>query len=137
MKTIRMRRINHADTSGGSLCVAEAPAAEIPFEIKRVYYIYGAKKGTVRGRHAHKKLEQVLICAYGAIEITIDGGGGTEETILLDDPASALYVGPSVWRTMKWAADGSVLLVLASEHYDESDYIRDYGEFIRWASKNG
>lgn len=116
----------------GNLCVAEGGSFSIPFDIKRVYYIYGAKENIVRGHHAHKKLEQILICAYGAIEITLDYGNGKQESIVLRNPSDGLYVGPSVWRTMKWLESDSVLLVLASGHYDESDYIRDYDEFISW-----
>lgn len=118
----------------GTLCVAEARTPEIPFEIKRVYYTYGAEKDIVRGNHAHKKLEQILMCPYGSIEVTLDDGHSNTETVILNDPSITLYVGPSTWRTMKWLRSNSVLLVLASEHYDESDYIRDYESFIYWVN---
>ena len=113
----------------GSLSVVEGNMDSI-FPIKRVYYIFGADKGVERGHHAHKALEQLLICVYGAIEVMCDNGEKNEYTVL-DDPAKGLYVGPGIWHTMKWLKDDSVLLVLASEYYDESDYIRDYDEFIR------
>ena len=116
----------------GSLCVAETNTEAVPFDVKRVYYSYGVQEGIVRGHHAHKKLEQILICAYGAIEITLDYGNGKQNSIVLNDPSDGLYVGPSTWRTMKWLKSNSVLLVLASEHYDKSDYIRDYDEFVSW-----
>ena len=103
---------------------------DISFSFKRVYYTYGVKKGIIRGHHAHKALKQLLICVYGVIEIMCDNDEKKEYTVL-DDPAKGLYVGPGIWHTMKWLKDDSVLLVLASEYYDESDYIRDYDEFIR------
>ena len=113
----------------GSLAFFEADR-DIPFAFKRVYYTYGVKEGVIRGHHAHKALEQLLICVYGAIEITCDDGEKKEYSVL-NDPSRGLYVGKGIWRTMKWLKDDSVLLVLASEYYDESDYIRDYDEFIR------
>lgn len=113
----------------GYLCYLES-AKTVLFTMKRVYYTYGVKEGIIRGHHAHKALEQLLICVYGAIEITCDNGENKKYTVL-NDPAKGLYVGPGIWRTMKWLKDNSVLLVLASEYYDESDYIRDYDEFIR------
>ncbi len=113
----------------GSLVFFEADR-DIPFAFKRVYYTYDVKEGIIRGYHAHKALEQLLICVYGAIEITCDDGEKKEYSVL-NDPSRGLYVGKGIWHTMKWLKDDSVLLVLASEYYDESDYIRDYDEFIR------
>ncbi len=121
--------------SEGSLCVAEANSEDVPFDIKRVYYSYGVESGVTRGMHAHKTLEQLLICVYGEIEVTVDNGKGKIENIVLNDPSEGLYVGPSMWRTMKWLRSDSVLLVLASQHYDSNDYIRDYDEFVAWVSK--
>lgn len=121
--------------SDGAICVAEGMSSVLPFEIKRVYYSYGVKEGILRGFHAHKKLQQLLICVYGSIEVTLDDGRGMIESIILDNPANGLYVGPSTWRTIKWLKGNSVLLVLASEHYDESDYIRDYNNFLAWRIK--
>ena len=123
------------DNSEGALCVAESSSVGLPFIIKRVYYIYGAKNGTVRGNHAHKALKQVLICVYGKIEVTLDKGNGEVNSILLSDPSTGLFVGPSTWRTMKWLQNDSVLLVLASEHYNADDYIRDYEKFITWINQ--
>ena len=121
--------------SEGSLCVAESNSESVPFDIKRVYYSYGAEAGIIRGRHAHKTLEQLLICVYGEIEVSMDNGKGEIENIILNDPSEGLYVGPSMWHTMKWLKSDSVLLVLASQHYDSNDYIRDYDEFVAWVSK--
>ena len=130
LKQLIKRTTNN--TNEGTLCVAESCTPEIPFEIKRVYYTCDVKSGITRGHHAHRKLEQILICPHGKIEITLDYGNNYTESVILDDPAKGLYVGPSTWRTMEWLQDDSVLLVLASEHYDENDYIRNYDDFIKW-----
>lgn len=123
---------NISQSEIGLLCVTEASSETIPFDVKRVYYICDVKAGITRGHHAHRKLEQILICPHGKIEITLDYGNNYIESVILDNPAKGLYVGPSTWHTMKWLQDDSVLLVLASEHYDESDYIRNYDDFIKW-----
>jgi len=129
INTIQLHKRTAVSQDLGSLVFFEANR-DIPFAFKRVYYTYGVKEEVVRGHHAHKALEQLLICVYGAIEIMCDNGE-KKEYAMLDDPAKGLYVGPGIWHTMKWLKDDSVLLVLASEYYDESDYIRDYDEFIR------
>ena len=86
--------------------------------------------------HAHKKLEQLLICVYGEIEIQLDNGNGETETVILNDPSKGLYVGPMMWHTMKWLKNDSILLVLASAHYNEADYIRNYDEFKNIIKRN-
>lgn len=101
---------------------------DIPFEIKRVYYIYDVDGDVRRGFHSHKNLKQVLICVHGSVKILLKTPK-EEKTIVLDDPAKGLYIGSNVWREMYDFEDGAVLLVLASEHYDENDYIRDYNVF--------
>ena len=103
----------------------------IPFAIKRVYYIYNVEKETVRGFHAHKTLQQVLLCLHGSIEICCDNGI-TKERFLLNDPTLGLFIGKNTWRTMKWIVSKSVLVVLASDFFDENDYIRDYNDFIEY-----
>lgn len=104
------------------------------FKIERIYFTRDVPTGQVRGNHAHKTLEQVLLCPCGVIRVVLDNGLGGKETILLDAPDKGLYVGPRMWRTMEWLTPESVLLVFASKKYDEADYIRDYNEFIRFAS---
>jgi dTDP-4-dehydrorhamnose 3,5-epimerase-like enzyme len=101
----------------------------VPFEIKRVYYIYRTAEGVSRGYHAHKDLKQVAICVSGKCKMILDSGSGREE-VWLDMPTKGLLIESMVWREMHDFSDDCVLLVLASEHYDESDYIRDYQEFI-------
>lgn len=104
---------------------------DIPFDIQRFYYIYGAQEKTKRGGHAHKKLKQMLFCPYG--QILIELYNGTEKTeYLLDDPAKGLILEPGIWRNMIWEKKDSVLCVAASELYDEEDYIRDYDEYLNY-----
>lgn len=101
---------------------------DIPFNIRRIYYVYDVAPGERRGFHAHKKLEQYLICIHGSCTILLDDGS-EQEDILLNDPSVGLYIGPSIWREMYDFSPGAVLLVLASEYYDENDYIRNYKTF--------
>lgn len=106
----------------------------IPFEIKRVYYTYDVPVGIKRGMHAHKKLKQIMWCPYGSIEIVIDDGL-YRKSYLLDSPEKALVMVKGLWRDIYWRKEGSVLCVAASELYDESDYIRDYNEFLKLAKE--
>lgn len=111
----------------GKLFFAEMER-EIPFSAKRVYYVCGAEKGTVRGHHAHKKLSQVLVCLYGVLEILWDDG--TDKNVfLLVNPGDFLLLPPLIWHTVTWLKSESVLLVLASDYYDEADYMRNYEDF--------
>jgi dTDP-4-dehydrorhamnose 3,5-epimerase-like enzyme len=112
----------------GSLISLEANK-QIPFDIKRVYYIYGTEKEVARGFHAHKQLQQVAVCVAGKCRMILDDGKKREE-MLLDSPAKGLLIEDMVWREMHDFSEDCVLLVLASEHYDESDYIRDYETFL-------
>lgn len=112
----------------GSLISLEANK-QIPFDIKRVYYIYSPEAGVARGFHAHKELKQVAVCLAGKCRMILDDGKNREE-LWLDSPAKGLLIGDLVWREMHDFSDDCVLLVLASEHYDESDYIRNYNTFL-------
>lgn len=135
MKILQLQYQPGLTQSEGSLCVAESNSESVPFDIKRVYYSYGAEAGIIRGKHAHKTLEQILICVHGEIEVTLDDGKGNIESIILKDPSEGLYVGLSAWHTMKWIETNSILLVLASGHYDAKDYMRNYNEFLEWINK--
>lgn len=104
---------------------------DIPFDIKRVYYIYDVVPGERRGFHAHKKLQQVLLCVHGSCKILLDDGK-EKEIVELNDPAEGLFVGNAMWREMYDFSPGAVLLVLASEYYDEADYIRNYQDFLSY-----
>lgn len=111
----------------GSLTAIEAGQL-IPFGIERVYYIYNTKAGVERGFHAHRDLQQVLITVTGSCKIRLDDGS-KKETIVLNCPNKGILLGSMVWREMYDFSPDCVLLCLASAHYDESDYIRDYKEF--------
>lgn len=112
----------------GSLVALEGNKS-IPFDIKRVYYIFGTQKGVARGFHAHKQLHQVAVCITGKCCMTLDDGN-IKEDIWLDSATKGVMIEGMIWREMHDFSDDCVLLVLASEHYDESDYIRNYEEFI-------
>ena len=106
-----------------------------PFDIKRVYYIFDTKKGVIRGYHAHITLKQIAIAVKGSCTFVIDNGKIREE-IELDNPEKGLLIEGLIWREMKDFSPDCILLVLASEHYDEDDYIRDYQEFIEMVLQN-
>lgn len=113
----------------GSLVAIEA-SDTIPFEVQRVYYIFNTKSGVARGFHAHHQLQQLAVCVSGKCRMVLDDGQ-TKEEAWLDSPNKGLLIGDMIWREMHDFSDDCVLLVLASEHYDESDYIRDYNEFLK------
>lgn len=102
---------------------------DIPFDIKRVYYITKVDGEITRGFHSHRKLHQVLICLNGSVKIKLKNSK-EEDIIELKDPSIGLYIGTYIWREMFDFSEGSVLLVLASEYYDESDYIRNYDFYL-------
>ena len=108
---------------------------DIPFEIKRCYYLYDVPGGESRGAHAHKELSQLIVAASGSFSVTLDDGK-VKRTFFLNRPYQALYVVPGIWRTLDDFSSGSVCMVLASHGYDPDDYIRDYDEFLEY-KKNG
>jgi len=101
----------------------------IPFDIKRVFYIYDIPGGEDRGAHAHKECHQFLIAASGSFEIEMDDGVN-KRTVTLNRPYFGLHIPPGIWSAEKGFSSGSVCLVLASQKYNENDYIRDYNDFI-------
>ena len=130
-RIIDFKKIGNSDV--GYLTAIEGNR-EIPFNIKRVYYIYNVPKEIKRGFHAHKTLEQVLICMSGSIKIKVDDGS-KKKIIELNNSNKGLYIGLGVWREMYDFQQNSVLLVLASEYYNENDYIRDYETFKKIVRK--
>ena len=131
-RLLRFREHRESGDSRGALAAIEAHK-DIPFPIRRVYYIYDVGQREVRrGFHAHRNLEQVMVCVHGSVRIVVKTPRSQQE-IRLSDPCSALYVGPMVWREMYDFSPGAVLMVLASEHYDEKDYIREYSAYEREA----
>lgn len=117
----------------GSLVVLEGDKS-IPFDIKRVYYIFGTQPGVARGFHAHKALKQVAICITGKCKMLLDNGIEKAE-VGLDSPTKGIVIEPMVWHEMHDFSSDCALLVLASEYYDEADYIRDYESFIKVVMK--
>lgn len=103
----------------------------IPFDIKRVYYLYDVPMGAERGGHAHYELQQYVIAASGAFTFILDDGINKKE-VFLNHPNKALHIKPGIWREMKGFSSGSICLVLASMEYNEIDYMRDYDEFLNY-----
>lgn len=124
----------HGDERGQLVALEEFN--DIPFEIKRVYYMYDTKEGVRRGFHAHKKLKQILICIHGSCKILLDNGD-EKKIIPLEKPYEGVYVSNDMWREMYDFSPDAVLMVLASEYYDEADYIRNYDEFLKYVGKKG
>ena len=121
---------NLSDPRGG--LVALESNQSIPFELKRIYYIFKTNDQQARGFHAHKNLKQIAICLQGSCKFVLDNGYHQEE-IILNSPLKGLLIESLMWREMHDFSEDCVLLVLASEHYDESDYIRDYSDFVKIA----
>ena len=105
--------------------------SDLPFDVRRIYYLYDVPGGEERGGHAHKELSQLIVAASGSFDVVLDDGT-TKKTITLNRPYQGLYVVPGIWRELVNFSSGSSCLVLASHKYDESDYIRDYNEFLKY-----
>ena len=115
--------------------VALESGIDLPFEIKRVYYMFDTLPNESRGFHAHKNLQQLIIAMDGACRFILDDGK-TRESILLNRPDVGLYIGPGMWREMHDFSYGCKLVVLASEHFDEKEYIRNYDDFLKMIKDN-
>ena len=116
----------------GNLTVAQAHT-DVPFSIKRAYWVYDVPAGECRGGHAHKLCKEVLIALSGSFHVTVDNGE-EQKTVLLNHPYQGLLIDTDVWRTLDDFSSGAVCLVLASEPFDEDDYIREYDDFLRYLS---
>ena len=114
----------------GNITVVEN-SSTIPFEVWRSYYLYDIPGGESRGGHAHRKLQQLIVAASGSFSVTLNDGR-VKRTFVMNRPYQGLLIVPGIWRTLEDFSSGSVCLVLASEKYEESDYIRDYEEFIKY-----
>lgn len=133
MSLINLVKIQLLGDERGQLISLESQK-NVPFEIKRTYCIFANENNSSRGFHAHKKLEQLLVCVTGSCKIILDNGV-VRESIVLDCASKGLLINNHTWREMHDFSKDCVLLVLASEHYDENDYIRNYQEFLEGASK--
>ena len=124
----------HGDERG--MLVSLEEFKDIPFEVKRVYFLYETKQGVRRGFHAHKSLEQILICIHGRCKVLLDNGE-EKKIVSLEKPYEGLYIANDIWREMYDFSPDAVLLVLASDFYREEDYIRDYEQFQQELAKGG
>ena len=129
MQVIKYAFQQHGDERGQLVALEEYK--DIPFQIKRVYYMYDTGKGVRRGYHAHKSLEQILICIHGTCKILLDNGK-KKKIVPLEKPYEGLYIANNIWREMFDFSPDAVLMVLASDFYNEEDYIRDYEEFLEF-----
>lgn len=120
---------HHSDRKGNISVVQNNYT--VPFEVKRVYYLYDVPGGESRGAHAHRDLSQLIVAASGSFRVTLDDGN-VKRSFVLNRPYQALYVKPGIWRDLDDFSSGAVCLVLASEVYQPEDYIRDYDEFIEF-----
>ena len=127
-KVVKLKKISDPR---GNLTVIE-DNKDVPFRIKRIYYIYDVPTGEYRGAHAHKRLEQLMVAVSGSFDVRVDNGKG-RRTFILNRPYEGLYIPKMTWRDMDNFSSGSVCLVLASDYYEESDYIRNYDEFLKEA----
>lgn len=122
--------VQHGDNRG-HLVVVEGEN-DIPFLIKRIFYIYGSDHKVIRGQHANKKTEFVLINVVGSSKVRVDDGKGNEIVVSLNRPHTGIYIPSLIWKDMYEFSEDSVLLCLASEHYDAAEYIRNYDEFVKY-----
>lgn len=107
----------------------------VPFDVKRVYYLYDVPGGEARGAHAHKELSQLIVAVSGSFRVTLDDGN-VKRSFILNRPYQGLYVKPGIWRDLDDFSSGAVCMVLASEVYQSEDYIRDYKEFLKFRNIN-
>ncbi len=133
MQVVKYMFQPHGDDRGQLISLEEYN--DIPFRIKRVYYMYDTVADVVRGHHAHKKLQQILVCVHGSCKIRLDNGK-EKKVVALEKPYEGLYVSNNMWREMFDFSEDAVLMVFASEVYDESDYIRDYDEFLKFVREH-
>ena len=134
-KIIELKTVANKDPKYGALSFLEGKR-DIPFPIRRVYWITETEANLHRGFHAHKQNCQLLFCPHGKIDIILDDGSDEKKTVTLDGPGKGLLLMPGLWREMVWQESGSVLCVLASEYYDEKEYIRNYDEFIAYRNRD-
>ena len=124
----------HHSERMGNLSVVQNEET-VPFAVKRIYYLYDVPGGESRGAHAHKELSQLIVAASGSFRVTLDDGN-VKCSFILNRPYQGLYVKPGIWRDLDDFSSGAVCMVLASEVYQQEDYIRDYSDFIEFRNNN-
>ncbi|MEG1984079.1 MAG: FdtA/QdtA family cupin domain-containing protein [Oscillospiraceae bacterium] len=129
-ENVKMLEFPQRGDARGHLVVIEG-MTDIPFDIKRVFYIYGSELDVVRGQHANRKTKFVLINVSGTSKVKVKDGKGNEVVFCLNRPHTGIYLPTMIWKDMYDFSSDSVLLVLASEHYDAAEYIRDYDVFVK------
>lgn len=127
---VQMLEFSQRGDERGHLVVAEG-MQDVPFDIKRIFYIYGSDKNVIRGKHANKKSEFVLINVAGTSKVLVKDGKDNEAVFSLNRPHTGVYLPRMVWKEMFDFSEDSVLLCLSSEHYDAQEYVRDYEEFVK------
>ena len=132
MQPIKIKFKSHSAETG-ELAFFEANR-DIPFEIKRIYYLYNIKHRQTRGHHAHKELRQVFICIHGSCKVMLTNGSERID-VLLNDPTEGLYIEKGLWREIYDFSHDAVMVVLASDYYDEQDYIRDYDTYLEYLNQ--
>lgn len=133
MSNVRMLEFPQHGDARGHMVVVEGEK-DIPFPIKRIFYIYGTEHGAVRGQHANRRTDFVLINVAGISKVCVKDGRGNETVYCLDQPNTGIYLPRMVWKDMYDFSPDAVLLVLASEQYDPDEYIRNYDDFVREVS---
>lgn len=133
LRDVRWIDIRSFQDDRGSLSVIEG-ASDIPFEIRRIYYLYHSRLD--RGHHAHKRLQQLFIAIHGNVTLMLDDGS-EKATFVLNQPNRGLYIPPGIWREIRLDSEAAVGLVLASEKFDEAEYIRTYSEFKDFVAQRG
>ncbi len=123
---------HHSDRRGNLSVVQNRET--VPFDVKRIYYLYDVPGGESRGAHAHKELSQLIVAASGSFRVTLDDGS-VKRSFVLNRPYQGLYIKPGIWRDLDDFSSGAVAMVLASEIYQVEDYIRDYNEFLDFRNK--
>lgn len=129
----RLIQLPRLSDGRGSLSFVQ-PGLPLPFDIRRIYYLYEVPEGQVRGSHGHRTLESLMVAVAGAVDIEVDDGR-QRRMFRLNSPDVGLYVCPMIWRNLTGFAPGTVCLVVASEPYDEADYFRSYDDFLLEATK--
>lgn len=133
MQVIKYAFQQHGDDRGQLVALEEGK--DIPFPIKRVYYMYDTGEGVRRGFHAHKSLQQILVCIHGQCKVLLDNGN-EKKIVYLEKPYEGLYIANNIWREMYDFTPDAVLMVLASDSYNEDDYIRNYDDFLKLSEKS-
>lgn len=136
MKEVKALEFRQRGDDRGRLVVIEG-MADVPFDIKRIFYIYGSDANVIRGQHANRYTEFVLINVSGTSKVKVLDGKGNEVIFSLNRPHTGVYLPNMVWKDMYDFSTDSVLLVLASEHYSEAEYIRSYDDFVREVNIDG